>query len=1314
MANEYSLNTEFIVEFDSALNVISNVNIGSIPQTSNNTFSIKVKVPKLIVDTNNDSCYLALLLPTTNKNARLKLPTTLYNDFKLNDDGTFYESEFSINASAVRYVGKVLINLVIRHNTGYQEEQVIGDTELLVDVYTTKSSSTFNLLVTRSSNYSENLYPDEEDEYEEAVEHINAIMDSLASYQNKYLTYETDTSKKITLQSSSNVKLGSSKKIKIGYSGTGNLDDYTGKNDKTGVNATIWDFEKGKATLRYENKPVIQFSDSMGKLIIKNPLTSANDSVASFDFENDIYKLGDEDYFFKIDKDKDNISMQYDNTTIFEITHEYFDLKNPGVDSSFIRAQFYDGELAIGGQDFYDIKIRNDNDVNVFQASETSTTIRGPYTGHKAVIIQEKDSNNNEKQHGGINFGTKTKITSPSQMYLIPNCIDTIDNIDEEKYNYIAIDKGVYVTSTNTHIDTIFAYVKADSSDKIVPFAITIDGKVYYDGKEVASRQDIEDKIAELIGTAPEALDTIYELAAAVKNNQSIITTLNNAIAKKLDYITQTNKEILLISSEKNKIGTNSTLWEFKEGKATLRYNDYPIVSFLENLDEDKSYFQIKNPQSEETVFSLNFIDEQYKLGTSKNAIKVGNDGSVSIKSDGNIVFNANGSSVDINNANGYKTIHIDTNSHGDKYTSGINIGASLKLVGKEAINLIPEFNGEVNYVTPSEYDRIKIGGAEIVDNDYGENEDIIFAYKPKDSLDTVVPFAITKEGKTYYNGSEVANRYYVDSKITKKDQIQKQIDNLKAVLEGSSFNYEVDNSLGHYKVIPENSSPYAVLNKISGKSYVSDNVYKPTNNSYISVTGVTVTNNKDGTFTLNGTPTSTGIITLDMELSLPVGTYTFYNFNSNHNIIYRNSTCSYGDTNYIEVVASNPKSVSTTLEINHIYIYVSQSDIDDGLTFEKEILSPMIVSGDDKTFTSFKKHIDGISNTPITSVSSIGYNLFDPNMNIYINSMSTRVALSNGIRVITNCAATEGDNTYTFISFRFKLSDLRKISSKFRISCNVNPSASNIGRIYYSFSDDASNRTLNDNCTINEDTNKIDYLLDLNNTKIGNASYLNFSIYSNSNGTANVNDYVDYTDLYFGPDTIETYIPYKSNNYLIPTNILEIDGYGLGIDDTYYNYIDLDKKKFIQRVIKIKLKDLSWMKSSVTSLDRFYAYVNNDYRTVQNYNFVSNFPGVKKVYTPITVNINTENNIIWINSNLQLCINLGEYGTTSLEEFNQLLEDIDATIVYPLLNPIETDISDVIPEDTYIDVKDCCALIFNNENEQETYSEVSYEVKII
>ena len=43
-----------------------------------------------------------------------------------------------------------------------------------------------------------------------------------------------------------------------------------------------------------------------------------------------------------------------------------------------------------------------------------------------------------------------------------------------------------------------------------------------------------DDKISDLVGTAPEVLDTLGELAEAVLNNQDAVTAINNAIAQKL------------------------------------------------------------------------------------------------------------------------------------------------------------------------------------------------------------------------------------------------------------------------------------------------------------------------------------------------------------------------------------------------------------------------------------------------------------------------------------------------------------------------------------------------------------------------------------------------------------------------------------------------------------------------------------------------------------------------------------------------------------------------------------------------------------
>ncbi|WP_335951307.1 hypothetical protein [Acinetobacter beijerinckii] len=51
-----------------------------------------------------------------------------------------------------------------------------------------------------------------------------------------------------------------------------------------------------------------------------------------------------------------------------------------------------------------------------------------------------------------------------------------------------------------------------------------------------ADQAYVNQQIADLVGSAPEALNTIYELAAAIQNDQSIIGTLNQSVANRVRF----------------------------------------------------------------------------------------------------------------------------------------------------------------------------------------------------------------------------------------------------------------------------------------------------------------------------------------------------------------------------------------------------------------------------------------------------------------------------------------------------------------------------------------------------------------------------------------------------------------------------------------------------------------------------------------------------------------------------------------------------------------------------------------------------------
>lgn len=179
------------VEFDENLTP-KQVNIGTATQTSDMVFKIHVIVPN-IIDLQNDSCYLALDIPINSKSgkvAKIKLPNNLNSSFEFKNtiDGIdYYESYINLDSRALSYAGNLKINLVIEHLTGEFFEY--EDTQL--EKVDTRSSETFSLTVTRSSNYETVLYKDD-DLYDDAVDNINAILNSMSAYQT-YAPAKKDT-----------------------------------------------------------------------------------------------------------------------------------------------------------------------------------------------------------------------------------------------------------------------------------------------------------------------------------------------------------------------------------------------------------------------------------------------------------------------------------------------------------------------------------------------------------------------------------------------------------------------------------------------------------------------------------------------------------------------------------------------------------------------------------------------------------------------------------------------------------------------------------------------------------------------------------------------------------------------------------------------------------------------------------------------------------------------------------------------------------------------------------------------------------------
>lgn len=163
-----------------------------------------------------------------------------------------------------------------------------------------------------------------------------------------------------------------------------------------------------------------------------------------------------------------------------------------------------------------------------------------------------------------------------------------------------------------------------------------------------------------------------------------------------------------------------------------------------------------------------------------------------------------------------------------------------------------------------------------------------------------------------------------------------------------------------------------------------------------------------------------------------------------------------------------------------------------------------------------------------------------------------------------------------------------------------------------------------------------------------------------------------------------------------IPNEIQALDGYGWGINDTCYNYIDFVNKKFIQKVGRIIVDsntNFNWIPSSLNSCTT--------------------------VPTP-RAQVGGSTVMLWLSSNTNIVSITGEANGgiyTTFSEAYESADDLKAAMIgtiiyYPLAKPIETDISQYI-DDNSIQIEANGTITFNNQYQQAIPYEYLYLEKV-
>ena len=104
-------------------------------------------------------------------------------------------------------------------------------------------------------------------------------------------------------------------------------------------------------------------------------------------------------------------------------------------------------------------------------------------------------------------------------------------------------------------------------------------------------------------------------------------------------------------------------------------------------------------------------------------------------------------------------------------------------------------------------------------------------------------------------NSTKIATTEYVQTEIkpieTDVTINDKRISNIEKLLQGNLYDYDTDTDSKYVKTVPQGAMPYASLDSVGGKTVVWNQLANPVFATYTR-NGVTVTNNNDGSITVN------------------------------------------------------------------------------------------------------------------------------------------------------------------------------------------------------------------------------------------------------------------------------------------------------------------------------------------------------------------------------------------------------------------------------------------------------------------------------
>ena len=254
------------------------------------------------------------------------------------------------------------------------------------------------------------------------------------------------------------------------------------------------------------------------------------------------------------------------------------------------------------------------------------------------------------------------------------------------------------------------------------------------------------------------------------------------------------------------------------------------------------------------------------------------------------------------------------------------------------------------------------------------------------------------------------------------------------------------------------------------------------------------------------------------------------------------------------------------------------------GVTVSNLVFKPMLRLATD-TDDTYEPYFAGLRSAPVTEVESVGVNIFGGD------------ALADKLVEVASATKNESEGTVTFsaskVSGKIIVEGFFKENTQYTLmfcGMNTKEGGSRVN-LFFEYTDGTRSGTLQF-----PEANEASYFV------YTTSADKTLRYIMGSNQAASTILYYDQCGIFEGALTIDDFKPYVAHTLPIPDAVQALDGYGDGISDTVYNYVDWEKKQYVKRVGKVDMGTLSsWKYNTSYTYPHFHAGVPSD-----NINFES------------------------------------------------------------------------------------------------------------